>query len=97
MEENVRRRRVDVDGEWEYECNVCENWLPKKKFRGCKNYVDGYGNCLMCSSCRAKTANKMVRTRDEENAEEILQLIGFRDYPNQEAWYEEMKRKHNIK
>ena len=49
----IRRKRVDEYGEWEFECRYCDRWLPKTKFRGCVDYIDAYGNCLMCMNCRA--------------------------------------------
>lgn len=97
MDNQVRKKRVDSEGEWEYECVVCELWLPQQKFRGCKNYVDGFGNCLMCSSCRAKKAHEGVRKSEEEQVRIILTNIGFYDYPNPENWIKMMKIKHGIK
>ena len=92
MEDNnemlVRRKRINENGDWEYECSECEIWLPKERFRGCKNYVDAYGNCLMCSGCRACKSTKTRIDSEEESVKEILTAIGFYKYPNAEAWYE---------
>lgn len=101
MEENdemlVRRKRVDENGDWEYECRECDNWLSKEKFRGCRTYVDAYGNCLMCASCRSKKANQKKLKTEEEWKEHILTCIGFYDFPNVESYMEHLKEKHGIK
>lgn len=89
----IRRKRIDSNGEWEFECANCGNWLDQKKFGGCKTYVDGYGNCLMCSSCRAKKVHQDTNARDMVMVEEILQKTGFRDYPSREAWFEDRWKK----
>lgn len=88
----VRRKRVDTQGEWEYECNRCEVWLPKEKFRGCTKYIDAYGNCLMCSKCRARKALEKRQEGEVEYANDILQIIGFYKYPDAETWYKERKK-----
>lgn len=93
----VRRKRVDPQGEWEYECNRCENWLPKDKFRGCSKYVDAYGNCLMCSKCRAAKALETRQDEEKESARQILEAIGFYEYPDGECWYRERKKQLGIK
>jgi len=90
----IRRKRVDENGEWEYECSSCEIWLPQKKFRGCVKYVDAYGNCLICSSCRAKHSKRKQMDDDEQNAKLVLQLIGFYDYPDSDAWFRAKKKQH---
>ena len=92
----VRRKRVNFAGEWEYECSVCENWLDKSRFSGCSNYVDAYGNCLMCISCRSKKAQQKKKTGEEQVVNEILEAIGFYEYPNAESWYEAMRKKHGV-
>lgn len=82
----IRRKRVNELGEWEYECSECENWLEKSKFRGCVNFVDAYGNCLMCSSCRAKLSRKTGKENDMLIVRELLTKTGFYDYESPEAW-----------
>jgi hypothetical protein len=101
MEENddllVRRKRMNEEGEWEYECRECCEWLPKDRFRGCKTYVDAYGNCLMCSSCRSKKANlKKIKT-EEDWKEHILGVLGFYNFPDANAYMEHLKKKHGLK
>jgi hypothetical protein len=93
----VRRKRVDPEGEWEYECNRCEVWLPKDKFRGCTKYVDAYGNCLVCSRCRAAKALETRQDEEKESAKELLEAIGFYKYPNSECWFAERKKQLGIK
>lgn len=90
----VRRKRVNFDGEWEYECVVCENWLDKVSFGGCNKDVDAYGNCLMCKDCRYKKATKKKKNTEQQAVSEILEAVGFYNYPNAEAWYEAMKQKY---
>jgi hypothetical protein len=101
MEENnemlVRRKRIDENGDWEYECSECDNWLPKERFRGCKTYVDAYGNCLMCSSCRSKKANLKKLQTEEDWKNHILTTLGFFDYPNPESFMEHLRNKHGTK
>lgn len=101
MEENdgllVRRKRIDENGDWEYECRECDTWLPKDKFRGCKTYVDAYGNCLMCMSCRGKKASVKKFQTEDDWKEHILTILGFYDYPNAESFMEHLKKKHKIK
>lgn len=83
----IRRKRIDEVGEWEYECSSCELWLPKEKFRGCVKFVDAYGNCLICSSCRAKHSKKKQMDDDANNAKLVLEMIGFFRYESSEAWF----------
>jgi hypothetical protein len=90
----IRRKRVDTNGEWEYECSSCENWLPQQKFRGCVNYVDAYGNCLVCSSCRAKHSKKKQMDDDELNAKLVLEMIGFYQYASSEEWFKAKLKQH---
>jgi hypothetical protein len=93
----VRRKRVNPDGEWEYECRECELWLPKNKFRGCVNYIDAYGNCLMCSSCRSKLSHQKALDNEKEGMKELLTKIGFYKYENAEAWFEAKKKQYGKK
>jgi hypothetical protein len=73
----VRRKRVDEYGEWEYECRYCERWLPKSKFRGCVDYIDAYGNCLMCKNC---IASKGQRTQKENMNKEVKLMLNNLNY-----------------
>ena len=77
MEQQIRRKQINYLGEWEYECSVCELWLPKSKFRGCKNYIDAYGNCLMCSSCRAKKSQVKKLQTEKEMVDDLLISMGY--------------------
>jgi hypothetical protein len=89
----VRRRRVNEDGEWEYECNVCLNWLAKDRFRGCKVYVDAYGNCLMCSSCRSRKSTETKVSGEQREVKRILTALGFYNYASSEEWFRERHKK----
>ncbi len=91
---NIRRKRVGEDGEWEYECVRCERWLEKPKFRGCVQYTDPYGNCLICSSCRAKQTRQTQKENEQESIKHILTLIGFYEYESAEEWYRAKHKKH---
>lgn len=82
----IRRKRVNELGEWEYECSECLDWLEKSKFRGCVNYVDAYGNCLMCSSCRAKLSRQTGKENDLKIVRELLTKTGFYNYNSPEDW-----------
>lgn len=73
----IRRKRVDEYGDWEYECRYCERWLPKSKFRGCVDYIDAYGNCLMCSSCKA---TKGQITQKQNIQVELRKLLTSLEY-----------------
>lgn len=95
MEELVRRKRIDFDGYWEYECDVCKLWLPQKKFRGCINYVDAYGNCLMCSSCRAKLGQQHKQQNEQELLKEIMVQLGFDPYSEKPVW-QQFHDRHNL-
>jgi hypothetical protein len=91
----VRRKRVDPNGEWEYECHNCELWLPKGRFRGCVNYIDAYGNCLMCSSCRSKISRQKAVVSEKEEVERILVGIGFYKYKDSDDWFKAKLKQHN--
>lgn len=91
-----RKKRMNGDGEWEHLCVGCDEWLDKSKFRGCKAYVDAYGNCLVCMSCRAKNASATKLQQDIDGKEHLLQAIGFYDYPNAEAWLQAARKKHGL-
>lgn len=73
----VRRKRVDSFGEWEYECVYCDKWLRKNKFRGCVDYIDAYGNCLMCSSCRASKAQITQKENMRAEVDYMLKQLGY--------------------
>jgi hypothetical protein len=90
----IRRKRVGEEGEWEFECSGCDEWFEKEKFRGCKTYTDPYGNCLLCSSCRAKQTRRVQKVSDEESAKELLTNIGFFKYDSAEEWYEAKRIEH---
>jgi len=89
----VRRKRVNEEGEWEYECRVCELWLSKDDFRGCKNLVDAYGNCLMCKRCKGSETQITRLDNEKAAAEAILKAIGFsQKYSNSEEWWNDKRR-----
>jgi len=90
----VRRKRVNFDGEWEYECAVCEEWLDKERFGGCSKDVDAYGNCLMCKECRYKKASQKKISTERQGVEAVLEAVGFYNYPDAKSWYEAVRKKH---
>jgi len=94
--ELVRRKRVNEDGDWEYECSVCKNWLPKPRFRGCKNYVDAYGNCLMCSSCRGRLSQETRLENYDELCNDILIACGYDPSSEKPVW-QQFHDRHNLK
>jgi len=93
----IRRKQMNYEGEWEYECSVCNDWLPKSKFRGCKNYVDAYGNCLMCSSCRSKLSHQRAVDNERQEVVRILTLLGFYSFPSQKEYMEHLEKKYGKK
>jgi hypothetical protein len=92
----IRRKRVDEYGDWEYECRSCELWLPKSKFRGCVDFIDAYGNCLMCYSCKSKRA----QTKQKENANAQVKLfmkaIGY-DVDSDVPIFKQFHQKYNLR
>ena len=91
----IRRKRVDEYGDWEYECRTCELWLPKNKFRGCVEYIDAYGNCLMCSSCRALKAQVNQKLNTRKQADIIFNNLGY-DTSGEVPIYIQFHEKHNL-
>lgn len=91
----IRRKRVNDIGEWEYECRYCDLWLPKKKFRGCVDYIDAYGNCLMCSSCRGKKAQQTCKANLKEEVDKIMIKLGYDPYGD-EPVYIQFHKRHNL-
>jgi len=92
----VRRKRIDEYGEWEYECGNCMLWMPKSKFRGCLRYIDAYGNCLMCSSCRAKKAHATREGIVEKAINEVLQDMGYDPTSKTPVW-QQFNKRHGLK
>jgi hypothetical protein len=91
----VRRKMIDENGEWIFECSNCELWLPKGKFRGCKTYIDAYGNCLICSSCRSsKAQNKRVEDYEEE-VKTWLNSMGYDTESDVPVWIQ-FHKKHGL-
>jgi len=78
--EDKRRKRVNEDGNWEYECNSCERWLEKDKFKGCVDKIDAYGNCLMCRSCISKKGNKKRIDNVKDEVDELFIRMGYNPY-----------------
>jgi len=91
----TRRKRVDAEGEWVYECVSCENWLLKSKFRGCVDYIDAYGNCLMCSSCKSKKAQITQKDNLNNELNKIMKGMGF-DVDSDIPIYIQFHEKHNL-
>lgn len=93
---DTRNRRIDEQGEWEYECVRCKEWKSKSGMGGCKTHIDGFGNCLVCLSCRQSVAQQGIKQKEKEIAKQILTNIGFYEYPDSDTWYEAMKKKYNV-
>lgn len=91
----IRRKRVNELGEWEYECRYCELWLPQNRFRGCVDYIDAYGNCLMCSSCKAKKAQITQKDNIQKELKLLLKRIGY-DPDSNISIHEQFCKKHNL-
>ena len=91
----IRRKRVDAEGEWEYECAYCLKWLIKSKFRGCVDYIDAYGNCLMCSSCRASKGQLNQKLNIRKQADIIFNNLGYDTSGNIPIWIQFHER-HNL-
>jgi hypothetical protein len=58
------------------------------------NFVDAYGNCVICTSCRSKNTKKKQMEEDKENAKLLLEKIGFYKHSNREAWLTASKKKN---
>jgi len=93
---DTRRKRIDFNGEWEYECASCKLWLPKNKFKGCVDKIDAYGNCLSCRSCISREANKTKLTNEQKEVNEILISMGY-DLDSDIPVHIQFKNKHNLK
>ena len=91
----IRRKRVDEDGNWQYECVYCEKWLPKTKFRGCVDYTDAYGNCLMCMNCRASKGQETQRKNTARVVNEILTYMGY-DLSGEVPVWIQFHQRHNL-
>jgi len=94
MEQIVRRKRVNEIGEWEYECDSCKLWLPKSKFTGCVDWIDAYGNCLMCRSCIAKKAMKTKKNNDRNSINEILIGMGYDPYNKEKPVWKQVEERN---
>lgn len=77
MEDLRRKKRVDENGEWEFECIECLKWLPKKNFSGCVEYIDPYGNCIMCRSCISR---KSQHKRVDNEKKLVMEILIGMDY-----------------
>lgn len=95
MELIVRRKRVNEFGEWEFECAECLLWLPKKRFRGCVQYIDGFGNCLLCSSCRGRKSQEKRADEDMEEVKRMLRIMGYDPDAEKPVW-QQFHDKHNL-
>jgi hypothetical protein len=93
---DTRNRRIDEEGEWEYECARCHEWKSKKGMGGCITHTDGFGNCLMCLSCRQALVQYRIKADEKIYAKQILKDIGFYDYPDSDAWYKAMREKYGV-
>ena len=91
----IRRKRVDEYGDWEYECRTCELWLPKNKFRGCVEYIDAYGNCLMCSSCRVAIGQKHQKEDMRKEVDSMFNILGY-DTSGEVPIYIQFHEKYNL-
>lgn len=91
----IRRKRVDTEGYWEYECVYCDKWLVKSKFRGCVEYIDAYGNCLMCSSCRALKAQTHQKENMRKEVDNMFNNLGY-DTSGEVPIFIQFHQKHNL-
>jgi hypothetical protein len=91
----VRRKRVNEYGEWEYECKYCNNWLLKFKFRGCIDYIDAYGNCLMCNSCKTKRGQQTQKANQKVELKRVFDIMGF-DTESDVPIYKQFHQKYNL-
>lgn len=92
----VRRKRVNEFGEWEFECSECLLWLSKNRFRGCVQYIDAYGNCLMCSSCRGKKSQQKKLDEDKEEVKRMLRVMGY-DPDSEIPVWQQFHDRHGLK
>lgn len=96
MDSSTRYRRVNEDGEWEYLCVKCEVWKIKKRFTGCVELVDGFGNCKMCRSCISIKANIARDKTSKEGVDNVLTALGYETgNPDNPVWVQFHKR-HNL-
>jgi hypothetical protein len=91
----IRRKRVDEYGDWVYECRSCELWLPKSKFRGCIEYIDAYGNCLMCSSCRVAVGQQHQKEDMRKEVDIMFNNLGY-DTSGEVPIYIQFHKRHNL-
>jgi hypothetical protein len=96
MDNLSRRRRVNDEGEWEYECPECSLWLPKTRFKGCVDKIDAFGNCLICVSCRVKNANKKRLNTLDDGCIELLEALGYNTSSKIPVW-KQFNKRHGIK
>lgn len=94
--EDIRRRRINEEGEWEYECSSCKLWLNKKKFWGCVNKIDAYGNCLMCRSCIASKGNNNRLSQEQNEVNEILISMGYNPFSDIPV-YKQVEERNRLK
>jgi len=94
--EDTRRRRINEDGEWEYECISCEEWLEKEKFKGCFNKIDAYGNCLLCRSCISRKAMEKRNNNVIEEVNELFIRMGYNPYSDIPI-YKQVEERHRKK
>ena len=91
----IRRKRVDELGEWQYECRYCNLWHPKSRFRGCVDFIDAYGNCLMCSSCKSKKAQSTQKENLYRQLNTLMKDIGY-DVDSDIPIYKQFHKKYNL-
>jgi hypothetical protein len=92
----VRRKQVNELGEWEFECVDCERWLPQRKFKGCVEKVDAYGNCLICVSCRVKNSNNRRVDGFTAHKNEILIGLGYDPYNTEKPVWQQFNERHGF-
>jgi hypothetical protein len=94
--EDIRRRRINEDGEWEYECVSCREWLLKNKFKGCLTNIYPYGNCLSCRSCISKNGSQKRINSDQIEMIKILIRMGY-DPSSEIPVYKQVEERHKEK
>jgi len=97
MDTDIRRRRIDENGDWEYECSNCFVWLPKDKFKGCVEKIDAYGNCLMCKSCISKVAMKKRGNTIRNEVDDILIKMGYDPYNDDKPVWKQAEERYRNK
>jgi len=96
MDDLTRRRRINEEGEWDYECASCKLWLGKEKFWGCVNKIDAYGNCLMCRRCSASKGMEKRTSNEKDVVNDILISMGYNPFSDVPV-YKQVEERRKLK